>query len=72
MVAKRSQTNPFTNQRVGPFPNERLLSAGESRARSAAGSPAAEDEADLIETVRQMVKESGLEAVRRHVENFKD
>jgi hypothetical protein len=74
MVVKWSRNNRSANRRVGPFTNERLLSAEELRVRSAANPPAGEgdDEADLIETVRQMVKESGLDAVRRHVENFED
>ena len=58
---------------VNPFTNQRILTTEEVTARAAARpAEAVEDEADLIETVRQMVKECGLDAVRRHVENFKD
>jgi hypothetical protein len=61
---KRGPVNPFTNQRT--------LSAAEVSTRAATRSAADQDEDDLIETVRQMVKESGLDAVRRHIESFKD
>ena len=30
------------------------------------------DEADLVEILRQMIRESGVEAVRRHLDGFKD
>src|SRR5947209_7906634 len=50
--SKQGSVNPFTNQRA---PTAEGLTA------RAAVDPAAEDEADLIETVRQMIKESGLE-----------
>ena len=57
---------------VNPITNQRPLSPGEATARAATRPAADEDEADLLETVRQMVKESGLDAVRRHIESFKD
>jgi hypothetical protein len=60
--SKRWTVNPFTKQH-DPTPP-----AGRAPELAAE----AQDEADLLETVRQMVKESGVEAVRRHIENFRD